>query len=704
MVTGQRAVEQTTDTEADTCLDRPLPYMYDVSSRSADFESRITARRPHVCLARPVGARLIVRMHDALVASRAACAAQRGFNEAVQLNATRKLAISCEPPEGSGLSAPCLHEHFFHFPKGFEHMNAEDMERSWRRVDPFNQCRTRKTDADWPTVELHHTRTSETKTMGDMMNLLGKRNVTIIGASLMRQTLGAMQCALETFGLRRHHELQWRHWGWSTFSSDNKGCGANFSRDLQPRTAAEVSRLRQAGCVPKGAEFAAMLSRSDVVVVGYNPQHYEGQLDWWRYDLEIMLPLLQAYAQQPGKLAVIREPPAQHFVGGAYDPQVKSFVSATRGCCVPVSPSTSHNNYNWHAVVAVHEMVARLAPAVRILPWYNETLRRHNAHIGTRAACFERTHDGLGIRHGTHHGNGRGRAASSGDGISGGGGQGRSGQLWFRDLVTGRREAASWTRRRECGCDCTHFCYTPLFWDATLLTPLHAMLLEADSGRAARRIEQHAESDSMQKTMAQSPQRHSQRQAQWYYKQGSRPSLAQQTPPQKQQSGDALRKKEHSQRRRLAKATQAWFESARRALLGDGHNVTVQAAVAVGAARGSRERTASLTTLVPAVEGKPGVLKKCSLVRTFFTRVGVLGFGALLYALYTWVRMRLGHDRRNFFEVMAMFVNLCAHQMVGGLLLLLYSIHQQGLDPIAWYSATFDFEFVFTMVFLLSTP
>ena len=132
--------------------------------------------------------------------------------------------------------------------------------------------------------------------------------------------------------------------------------------------------------------------------------------------------------------------------------------------------------------------------------------------------------------------------------------------------------------------------------------------------------------------------------------------------------------------------------------------MTVQAAVAVGAARGSRERTASLTTLVPAVEGKPGVLKKCSLVRTFFTRVGVLGFGALLYALYTWVRMRLGHDRRNFFEVMAMFVNLCAHQMVGGLLLLLYSIHQQGLDPIAWYSATFDFEFVFTMVFLLSTP
>ena len=25
--------------------------------------------------------------------------------------------------------------------------------------------------------------------------------------------------------------------------------------------------------------------------------------------------------------------------------------------------------------------------------------------------------------------------------------------------------------------DCTHFCYTPLFYDATVLTPLHAMLL-----------------------------------------------------------------------------------------------------------------------------------------------------------------------------------------------------------------------------------
>ena len=31
----------------------------------------------------------------------------------------------------------------------------------------------------------------------------------------------------------------------------------------------------------------------------------------------------------------------------------------------------------------------------------------------------------------------------------------------------------------------THFCYTPLFWDATLLTPLHAMVVSADAARAA---------------------------------------------------------------------------------------------------------------------------------------------------------------------------------------------------------------------------
>ena len=329
----------------------------------------------------------------AIAHARASCAAQPGFSEWVQFNATAKLAVSCQPLENEGLSAPCLHEPFFHFPAGFERMGTDELAERWRRIDPFNQCRSRKADADWPTLEVHHTRTAATRTMGDVMRMLGPRNVTLVGASIMRQTFGAVNCALETHGLRRNHELQWRHWGWATFAADNRGCGANFSRDLQPRSVSGMERLRRLGCVAAGTQFASMLEKTDVVVVGYNPQHYEGRLDWWRHDLEAMLPLLEAFGRRRGKLAVVREPPAQHFSGGSYDPRVKAFVSATQGCCRPVPPERAYRNYNWHATQALHELAAKLAPHVRLLPWYNQTLRRHDAHIATRATCFERKAD-----------------------------------------------------------------------------------------------------------------------------------------------------------------------------------------------------------------------------------------------------------------------------------------------------------------------
>lgn len=93
-------------------------------------------------------------------------------------------------------------------------------------------------------------------------------------------------------------------------------------------------------------------------------------------------------------------------------------------------------------------------------------------------------------------------------------------------------------------------------------------------------------------------------------------------------------------------------------------------------------------------------LKDCDLVKTFFTRFGVLGIGAVFYVIYTWYRMRTGYDQRSFAEFLAMFFNLGAHQAIGGIMLLLYSMHQDGLEPIAWYSATFDFEFMFTMLYI----
>ena len=45
----------------------------------------------------------------------------------------------------------------------------------------------------------------------------------MIGASLVRQTTNAVQCQLAAAGLRREHELKWKHWGWGTFSEDGQG-------------------------------------------------------------------------------------------------------------------------------------------------------------------------------------------------------------------------------------------------------------------------------------------------------------------------------------------------------------------------------------------------------------------------------------------------------------------------------------------------
>jgi len=90
----------------------------------------------------------------------------------------------------------------------------------------------------------------------------------------------------------------------------------------------------------------------------------------------------------------------------------------------------------------------------------------------------------------------------------------------------------------------------------------------------------------------------------------------------------------------------------------------------------------------------------CELLKTFLTRFGVLALGAMGYVLYTLLRMRLGYDLRNFPEFAAMFFNLASHQAVGGVLLLIYSLEQSSLDGLSWYSATFDFEFVFTMFYI----
>ena len=54
-----------------------------------------------------------------------------------------------------------------------------------------------------------------------------------------------------------------------------------------------------------------------------------------------------------GKLAVVREPPAQHFVGGEFTPKLRTCVQEGRGCCTAVAPRAD-------AWAAIEEEMTRL--------------------------------------------------------------------------------------------------------------------------------------------------------------------------------------------------------------------------------------------------------------------------------------------------------------------------------------------------------
>ena len=141
----------------------------------------------------------------------------------VQLNATES-SPSRAGRTRTTAGRPCIHEDFFNFPAGFEGMGVADKRRSdWRRIDPFNQCRSRTRDEHWPTAELIEVRTPSTRTMADVMPLLGRRVVTLVGASVM--------CATSRHAVRPRdrppppkYELQWARWGWGTFTADGGGC------------------------------------------------------------------------------------------------------------------------------------------------------------------------------------------------------------------------------------------------------------------------------------------------------------------------------------------------------------------------------------------------------------------------------------------------------------------------------------------------
>lgn len=104
-----------------------------------------------------------------------------------------------------------------------------------------------------------------------------------------------------------------------------------------------------------------------------------------------MFAQLEAFARRPGKAALFRETSAQHFEGtGAYAGKAQSHLTKGSTCvCAPMSLEVAANNVATRQNRVVAELAERSA-AVRILPFYELTLPRHDMHEAEYCAFEQR--------------------------------------------------------------------------------------------------------------------------------------------------------------------------------------------------------------------------------------------------------------------------------------------------------------------------
>ena len=278
--------------------------------------------------------------------------------------------------------------------------------------------------------------------------------MTLVGASLMAQLHESVLCALIGAGVDlRAADEQWTFSRMDVFTADNlqgavsasHPCDRSHIYSQPKRGRAAVRYIRRHRCTALGHRFEELLNTTDVLILGLNPSHYKGD-GLWEHDVRHALRAMDRWAAaSPRRVAVWREPALNHFRNGEYDPTVAHSRAATaEGCCRPLAPAVAHRTKHASLARAAEALASAHAPRVRVLRWLNETLPRHDAHKSDACRFDSPKVDGL------HPNPGR---------------------------LTGHRNSTG-RPVRSC-CDCVHFCYSKLFYDAVFFTPLHQILSEA---------------------------------------------------------------------------------------------------------------------------------------------------------------------------------------------------------------------------------
>eukprot|EP00899_Mesostigma_viride_P006916 jgi/Mesvir1/16225/Mv08479-RA.1 len=301
-------------------------------------------------------------------------------------------------------TVPCIHEDFL--------VN-----------DNFRVCRGRR-HANWPTFETHVVPTSRILNFGDVLGLLKGKVFLFAGDSLTRQTYYAALCGaagagvdVQTHGqfyddradllediVKTDDPVEWR---------------VDFAASPYNVVLVYIKCFTLDSCATR---FEAALRLADVAVVGLG-LHYGSNTyhEKFRNDTDRVFKVLDDHLHTSTKVAFVQEVSAQHFqFTGTYHAELHKYElgNGTRNPCqcqaLTGRPSDMQTQFDsW--IVEQNAILGKLATrfsSVRIWPFYDLTQPRFDVHVG-KFCQF-------------------GKA---------------------RKIV------------RPC-CDCTHFCYSPVFWDA----------------------------------------------------------------------------------------------------------------------------------------------------------------------------------------------------------------------------------------------
>ena len=278
-------------------------------------------------------------------------------------------------------------------------------------------------DEDWPTVEPHLARTPDLGGLWEeVLSLLPNRTLWLHGDSIMTQVCEASLCSLARSHVVPQPPL-------CTFGRNTKTKACSHI-DAVARSVGMQLRAVQ---LPNGARLlcsaVGVLEREkiatvlrklpeiSVAVINYG-LHYHSSSNF-NLMLTEMMALLEQWANNgKGRVPLWRELSAQHFKGGSWTPGQDKPPPGTPCQCEPLASRGGRkaqggfertlNNQN----VEFNDLAAAAAAkkSVGIVPFFNLTVDRHDMH---------------------------------------------------------RRHFCSYSNQLKVGrcCDCTHLCYTPLFWD-----------------------------------------------------------------------------------------------------------------------------------------------------------------------------------------------------------------------------------------------